>query len=202
MFKRKNKKTGCETPEFRKPTPPPPPPTSGSNAVKPNPNYVPPASVTKTRTMVCHMKLEDLNKWVETTAQIGDIAYCHDRMTDNHYVYCFNNHDRNPVWYRILPECLEDLQKEKDKGDCEMIGTMNCTYETPCGWCTKWDKKCDKKIGCENDKPPRGLRAESDVHDDNFFVPKGVIRKIIQEVVDFDDAMNQIKEVAREKTNE
>ena len=24
-----------------------------------------------------------------------------------------------------------------------------CTYETPCGWCTKWDKKCDKKIGCD-----------------------------------------------------
>lgn len=21
-----------------------------------------------------------------------------------------------------------------------------CPYETPCGWCTKWDKKCDKKI--------------------------------------------------------
>lgn len=45
MFKRKNKKTGIETPEFRKSTPPPPPPTSGSNAHKPNPNYVPPASV-------------------------------------------------------------------------------------------------------------------------------------------------------------
>ena len=27
-----------------------------------------------------------------------------------------------------------------------MIGTINCKYETPCGWCTKWDKKCDKKI--------------------------------------------------------
>ena len=25
--------------------------------------------------------------------------------------------------------------------------TMQCTYSTPCGWCTKWDKKCDKKIG-------------------------------------------------------
>lgn len=37
MFKRKEKKTGIETPEFRKPTPPPPPPTSGSNAVKQNP---------------------------------------------------------------------------------------------------------------------------------------------------------------------
>ena len=25
--------------------------------------------------------------------------------------------------------------------------TMQCAYSTPCGWCTKWDKKCDKKIG-------------------------------------------------------
>lgn len=22
-----------------------------------------------------------------------------------------------------------------------------CPYETPCGWCTKWDKECDEKIG-------------------------------------------------------
>lgn len=26
--------------------------------------------------------------------------------------------------------------------------TRQCTYSTPCGWCAKWDKKCDKKIGC------------------------------------------------------
>lgn len=26
-----------------------------------------------------------------------------------------------------------------------MMGTLNCIYETPCGWCSKWDKKCDKK---------------------------------------------------------
>ena len=25
--------------------------------------------------------------------------------------------------------------------------TMQCIYSTPCGYCTKWDKKCDKKIG-------------------------------------------------------
>ncbi len=30
-----------------------------------------------------------------------------------------------------------------------MMGTINCTYETPCGWCTKWDKKCDSKIPTE-----------------------------------------------------
>lgn len=63
---------GIKTPKF-KPTPPPPPPTSGSNAVKPNPNYVPPDSVKPER---------------ET-----------------------------------------------------------CPYELPCGWCTKWDKRCDRKIG-------------------------------------------------------
>ena len=28
-----------------------------------------------------------------------------------------------------------------------MMGTFNCVYETPCGWCSKWDKKCDKKAG-------------------------------------------------------
>ena len=41
-----------------------------------------------------------------------------------------------------------------------MMGTMNCTYETPCGWCAKWDKKCDKKI------PERGLRAKMSLADD------------------------------------
>ena len=41
-----------------------------------------------------------------------------------------------------------------------MIGTANCTYETPCGWCTKWDKKCDMKI------PERGKRAEIKPIDD------------------------------------
>lgn len=25
--------------------------------------------------------------------------------------------------------------------------TYVCPYETPCGYCTKWEKKCDKKIG-------------------------------------------------------
>lgn len=28
-----------------------------------------------------------------------------------------------------------------------MTGTFNCIFETPCGWCSKWDKKCDKVIG-------------------------------------------------------
>ena len=32
--------------------------------------------------------------------------------------------------------------------------TMQCTYSTPCGWCAKWDKKCDKKIGGESPSLP------------------------------------------------
>ena len=27
-----------------------------------------------------------------------------------------------------------------------MMGTNNCVYETPCGWCSKWDKECDKRM--------------------------------------------------------
>ena len=92
MFKRKKKKTDIQTPEFRKPTPPPPP-TSGSNAVKPNPNYIPPASVKK-----------------------------------------------------------------------------SCPYELPCGWCCKWDKKCDKKIG-----PERGQRVNINPIDDAMDEPIGIV---------------------------
>ena len=41
-----------------------------------------------------------------------------------------------------------------------MIGTINCVYKTPCGWCSKWDKKCDNKI------PERGQRAKINPVDD------------------------------------
>lgn len=41
-----------------------------------------------------------------------------------------------------------------------MMGTFNCVYETPCGWCSKWDKKCDKKI------PERGQRVGINPFDD------------------------------------
>lgn len=41
-----------------------------------------------------------------------------------------------------------------------MMGTINCVYETPCGWCSKWDKKCDKKT------PERGQREKCNPIDD------------------------------------
>ena len=41
-----------------------------------------------------------------------------------------------------------------------MFGTINCIYETPCGWCSKWDKKCNKKI------PERGQREKCNPVDD------------------------------------
>ena len=27
-----------------------------------------------------------------------------------------------------------------------MMGTIDCVYETPCHWCSKWDKECDRKM--------------------------------------------------------
>ena len=28
-----------------------------------------------------------------------------------------------------------------------MDKTTECNYITPCGWCEKWNKKCDLKVG-------------------------------------------------------
>lgn len=129
MFKRKNKKTGIQTPEFRKPTPPPPPPTSGSNARKPNPNYVPPASI---------------------------IVNCGHQPT---YISVQNPPD-------TLSSLLRSTSLQILPND---VGTVTniCPYETPCSWCTKWDKKCDKKIGRDStNKPKRGLRANASMYDD------------------------------------
>lgn len=43
-----------------------------------------------------------------------------------------------------------------------MMGTINCVYETPCGWCSKWDKKCDRKT------PEHEQRAKYNPIDDAF----------------------------------
>lgn len=45
-----------------------------------------------------------------------------------------------------------------------MIGTANCVYETPCGWCSKWDKECDKKMHTKsyrinNPKPIQSIKV-------------------------------------------
>lgn len=32
-----------------------------------------------------------------------------------------------------------------------MVEKTDCCYRTPCGWCSKWDKKCDLKIGNATD---------------------------------------------------
>ena len=37
-----------------------------------------------------------------------------------------------------------------------------CPYETPCGWCSKWDKKCDRKI--DNVKKYTDERLNYDLH--------------------------------------
>lgn len=92
MFKRNKKKTGIATPKFRKPTPPPnpnlgwqptkqtsteppKPPISGSNVVRPNPNYVPPASVKheKNKTLYglkLYIPFEDFNTYIHDYIEV------------------------------------------------------------------------------------------------------------------------------------
>lgn len=54
-----------------------------------------------------------------------------------------------------------------------MIGTINCVYKTPCGWCSKWDKKCDNKI------PERGQTAKCNPVDDVIDVMDESIKKVV-----------------------
>jgi hypothetical protein len=57
-----------------------------------------------------------------------------------------------------------------------------CTYETPCGWCTKWDKKCDKKIGSE-----RGQRVNINPVDDAIDEPiETLVNKVCTSELDHD----------------
>lgn len=53
-----------------------------------------------------------------------------------------------------------------------MIGIINCVYETPCGWCSKWDKKCDEKI------PERGQRAKCNPVDDAISFEEALVNKM------------------------
>lgn len=131
MFKRKKKKIGVQTSKFSYTTSPPPP-TSGSNARKPNPNYVPPASV---------------------------IVNCGHQPT-----YTSTQNPPDTLSSLLKTTSLQVLPND--------IGTVTyaCTYETPCGYCTKWDKKCDKKIGLE-----RGQRVNINPVDDAIDEPIGII---------------------------
>ncbi len=104
MFKRKKKKTGVQTPEYRCSTPPPPPP-------------MPPVKPPKTHPTICSMKLDDLKNWVKTRAQIGDVAYCHDHITDYQYIYCYRKPDDDPKWCMIQPEFLTDYLQKENEGD-------------------------------------------------------------------------------------
>lgn len=54
-----------------------------------------------------------------------------------------------------------------------MMGTINCVYETPCGWCSKWDKKCDKKIPeCESNKKDDNSKWLSQAQIDTAFAER------------------------------
>lgn len=53
-----------------------------------------------------------------------------------------------------------------------MIGSIFCVYETPCGWCSKWVKKCNskqEKDTCKTNNRER-LRHDETINVEN--VPK------------------------------
>jgi hypothetical protein len=70
-----------------------------------------------------------------------------------------------------------------------------CAYSTPCGWCCKWDKKCDKKIGCSNEKPQRGLRVKINPIDDALDSTDAM--SVIDQAIDEIELLENIHKVDR-----
>ena len=54
---------------------------------------------------------------------------------------------RKPIAPPPPPTSGSNAVKPPNVGSSVQRSKQFCPYETPCGWCTKWDKKCDKKIG-------------------------------------------------------
>lgn len=50
---------------------------------------------------VTRMNIDDLDKWLETKPEIGDIAYGVDVRTGKEYLYCHLGKDIKPVWMPI-----------------------------------------------------------------------------------------------------
>lgn len=114
MFKRKKKKTGVQTPEFRKPTMPPNP-NFGWQPKKPR-NTNPPNVGSSVQPPKPHTS--------------GSNAHVPPQLT-------------------IPPMPPVKQPQPPTSGSSVQAPKKPCLYETPCGYCTKWDKKCDKKIGPE-----------------------------------------------------
>ena len=142
MFKRKKKKTGVETPEFRKPTPPPPMPVTElpSRSSRSIAKF---AIDTEDKLDVLMTNYPDAIKVEGATIYWSD-----DKMA----LLVIAPQE----WKDCLFGGKELPSTEKEKNDT--METISCDYETPCGWCSKWNTKCVKKIGWE--KPQRGLRVK------------------------------------------
>lgn len=58
---------------------------------------------------------------------------------------------KEPVFY-----CQEGKEEEKDMMSTE--GKVFCVYQTPCGYCSKFDKECDKRE-CKNKNTEASVRG-------------------------------------------
>ncbi len=70
----------------------------------------------------------DLTHWCRNKAKPGDIAYWHDKISDQHYYYIYNEKDQNPMWKLWLKDTIDEYIKEINK----------LTVEEP-----KMTKRCD-----------------------------------------------------------
>ena len=81
---------------------------------------------------VVRMGCSDLILWCKSKARPGDIAYWHDRPTDQHYFHIYNENNTNPMWKLWSKDDINRYIERVDK----------LTIEEP-----KMDnKRCDKCV--------------------------------------------------------
>ena len=125
MFKRKNKKTGCETPTYSRFSIAPEP----KSASKPNPNYVPPASVQKTGVQTPEFRKPT------PPPPIPDIKYATSETFDN-----INN-----LVIKSIESISIIVEKDRQTASMEFTGLQDATYPTM--EITSWDNEYVNYLG-------------------------------------------------------
>ncbi len=91
--------------------------------------------------MICHMMLNDLDRWVNDAAQPGDVAYLIDKFLDKRYLYFYKGPDDDP-YSKIIDEQffdyyinklkVEETKMEKRCDNCKHFKNVPGSFS----WCS------------------------------------------------------------------
>lgn len=91
---------------------------------------------------------------------IKEIKELDTALSEYHTPRFSNLEPATPLYTGYQPKESGVMSPPPNIGSSIQHPKKHCIYITPCGWCTKWDKKCDEK------PYKRGLRININPIDD------------------------------------